>query len=114
MKIKLFVFGHILFFAALFLVGGCARQHSVKTDGNMLIFHYLDATAKEIILATSQDNFHYHPATKIKGDLWEVGLPLVKEFTYFYIVDGQVRLPDCSDKVLDDFEGKNCFYSHTM
>ena len=103
----------LLFFLLLFS-SGCARQHLVKVHGDSLTFYYRDAQAKEIIFASSQDNYQYHHATRGPKNIWQVTVPLQNEFTYFYIVDGVVILPECPDTVLDDFGSKNCLYSNTM
>lgn len=109
---KSFVFFFLVIL--LLLTAGCAKQHLIQANGDTLVFQYHDDKAEEIILATSQDNFTYHQARREEKNLWIVRLPLANEFSYFYIVDGQVQLPDCPYTVLDDFGGKNCFYAHTM
>ena len=100
--------------ALLIMAAGCAKQHTVKINDNFLVFHYRDSEAKEILLAASPDNFKYHPAQKVKKDLWVVQLPWWNEFSYFYVVDGQIRLPDCPNTIFDDFGGKNCFFIRPM
>ena len=100
--------------ALLSLMSGCAKQHTVIVNGKSLVFQYRDDKAKEIILATSLDNFAYHRARRENNDLWIVHVPIQNEFSYFYIVDGQVKLPECPNSVFDDFGGKNCIYVHAM
>ncbi len=100
----------ILFVFVLFTMG-CAQQHSVQVNENSLTFYYLDDKAKEIFFASSADHFQYHPAVKGSDNVWQVTVPLNKEFTYFYIVDGKVTVPDCQNVVLDDFGSKNCLYT---
>lgn len=114
MTTKSNLFKYMLLLSLLLPAAGCARQHTIETTGTALTFHYQDNRAEKIFLATSLDNYQYHSATKVKGNQWIVRIPLAQEFTYFYIIDGKVRLPDCSDTVLDDFGGKNCFYHHPM
>ncbi len=93
---------------------GCAQQHSVEVNNDSLSFYYSDAEAKEILFASSIDQFHSRPASKESGDMWKVTVPLNKEFVYFYIVDGKVTMPDCPNTVLDDFGTKNCLYVYKM
>jgi hypothetical protein len=93
---------------------GCARQFTVQVHGDSLSFAYKDAKATEIFFASSVDNFQYHPAARGSGNVWHVTIPLHKDFSYFYIVDGMVTLPECPNTALDDFGGKNCFYVHGM
>lgn len=104
--------GLLLFFILFTL--GCGQQHSVQVDEDSLSFYYNDAKAKEIFFASSADHFTYHPAIKERGDVWQVTVPLSKEFSYFYIVDGKVTVPDCPNTVLDDFGEKNCLYASVM
>ncbi|MDD3815814.1 MAG: hypothetical protein PHZ02_14365 [Desulfocapsaceae bacterium] len=104
--------GLLLIFTLLTL--GCAQQHSVQVHDDSVSFYYNDAKAKEIFFASSTDHFTYHPATKGSGDVWQVTIPLSKEFSYFYIVDGKVTVPDCPNTVLDDFGTKNCLYVSVM
>ncbi len=89
---------------------GCAQQHSIQVNNGFLSFYYSDDKAKEIFFASSADHFHSHPAIKGPGDIWEVTVPLHREFVYFYIVDGEITVPDCPNTVLDDFGNKNCLY----
>ena len=104
----------ILLLSLILVSLGCARQHTVQVHGDSLSFSYKDAGAKEISFASSVDNFQYHPALKDSRNVWHVTVPLYKEFSYFYIVDGVVTLPECPNTILDDFGGKNCFYVHGM
>lgn len=93
---------------------GCAPQHSVQVHDDSLSFYYHNTKAKEIFFASSADHFTYHPAIKEVGDRWKVTIQMSKEFSYFYIVDGEITIPDCSDTVLDDFGKKNCLYVSAM
>lgn len=104
--------GFLLIFSLFTL--GCAQQHSVQVHDDSLSFYYNDAKAKEVLLASSADHFTYHPAIKGPGDVWQVTIPRNKEFSYFYIVDGEVTVPECSNTVLDDFGTKNCLYVSAM
>ena len=96
------------------LATGCARQHTVQAHGNELTLSYENSDAHEVFFAYSADNFQYMAANREPGGSWQVTIPLHKEFTYFYIVDGAVTLPECPDTVLDDFGSKNCFYQYGM
>lgn len=98
----------------MLLTMGCSKQSFVQVNGDSLSFYYNDAKAKEIFFASSIDHFYCHPASKGPDDLWEVTVPLNKEFVYFYIVDGEVTLPDCPNTVFDDFGTKNCLYVSGM
>lgn len=113
MTSKAHLYKYMLLFFLLLSIAGCA-QHTIKVTGTSLIFQYRDDRAAEIFLATSLDNFQYHSANRKIGGQWVVHVPIERDFTYFYIVDGKIRLPHCPETVLDDFGGKNCFYRHSM
>jgi hypothetical protein len=102
--------GFLLIFILFSL--GCAKQHSVQVNDDSLSFYYSDEKAKEVFFVSSADHFHYHPAIKGANNIWHVTVPLNKEFTYFYIVDGKISIPDCPHSVLDDFGSRNCLYIH--
>ncbi len=103
-----------LLLSFIILTLGCAQQHSVHVHDDSLSFYYNDAKAKEIFFSSSADHFTYHRTIKGSGDVWQVTIPLTKEFSYFYIVDGKVTVPDCPHTVLDDFGTKNCLYIFDM
>ena len=111
---SLYLTMHGLLLGFILSTMGCAQQHSVEVNNDSLSFYYNDAKAKEIFFASSIDQFHNHPASKGPGDMWQVTVPLHKEFVYFYIVDGKVTMPDCPNTVLDDFGTKNCLYVSEM
>jgi len=116
MNIKDQLFSAFLWLAVLaaLLSAACAEQSHVRAQGDTLVFSYTDATAHEIMFASSIDQYQYHPAIKSKHGRWEVTVPLRNEFTYFYIVDGKITLPDCPITVTDDFGGRNCLYVHPL
>ena len=92
------------------LTAACSAKHYTRTAGNSVTFYYENSTAKEVMFASSIDQYNYHPAKIIRDDVWEVTVPLEKEFDYFYIVDGVITLPDCQLSVTDDFGSKNCLF----
>lgn len=94
----------------IFLMAACAKEHSVQINDDTLSFYYRDGTAKEILFAGSHDHFNTHPAIKGSDSIWQMTVPLKKEITYFYIVDGVVTVPNCQNTVLDDYGSKNCLY----
>ncbi|MCL7487325.1 MAG: hypothetical protein M8357_04010 [Desulfobulbaceae bacterium] len=117
MKNLFYPAGQCLLLLAILFSMGCTEKpghHSVKVDTDSMTFFFSDDQAKEIIFASSQDQYQYHYATPGPEDVWQVTVPRHKEFTYFYIVDGVATLPDCPNTVLDDFGSKNCLYSNNM
>ena len=107
-------FLQVLLLSSILVSLGCAKQHSIKVDNDLLTFSFRDAKAKEIFFASSTDSFQYHRVTRGSRNVWRVTIPMHREFSYFYIVDGVVTLPECPNTVLDEFGGKNCFYIHDM
>jgi len=105
--------GSLLLLFIIFTLG-CAQLHSVQVHDDKLSFYYHNAKAEKVLFASSTDHFNYQPAIKGPGDVWQVTVPLNKEFSYFYIVDGEITLPDCPNTVLDDFGAKNCLYLFDM
>lgn len=92
------------------VVSACAQKHYSRLRGDEVSFYYKDKVAQEVLFASSQDNFKLLAARKDRNHLWEVSVPAVKEFAYFYVVDGVITLPDCTYTENDDFGAKNCLY----
>ena len=92
---------------------GCA-SHYYKVSDNSVSFYLKNKEAKTVEFRYSIDDFRYHEARKIKGDTWEIRVPVHKEFAYFYLVDGKVFVPSCPLKEKDDFGNENCLFSHDM
>jgi hypothetical protein len=101
-----------LILVAAFVVfsSACTEKHYVETTNDTVSFYYSDSDAKEILFASSIDNYQYHAATRLNSSLWKVSASARKGFGYFYIVDGVVTLPDCRYTEYDDFGSKNCLY----
>lgn len=89
--------------------GGCA-QHYYRT-GNSSVEIFLKAPKAQCVLfASSLDGYKPHPASKADGKTWVVRVPSVREFRYFYIIDGSVFVPDCACHESDEFDSENCIY----
>lgn len=114
MKKRTYIVFQIVFIFFVLITLGCAKQHSVKITGNSLTLYYKDANAKKIFFASSIDHFHLHPASKGSRHVWQVTVPLHNEFSYFYVVDDVITIPDCTNTVLDDFGSKNCLHINMM
>jgi hypothetical protein len=98
------------FWALTVLLTGCSAHHyTVPSDlGTQL---YLDIPgARTVVFASSVDAFAPHAARRTSGATWEVTVPGRAEFTYFYVVDGKLFLPECRFHENDDFGHKNCVY----
>lgn len=99
----------ILIFVDILILCSCATHYQqIKTDRVEL---YLKKKgAKEIKIAYGLDQFTPHDTQKISNSKWMASIPTNKEFRYFYIVDGEVYLPDCHYKEKDDFGSENCIF----
>lgn len=102
-----------IFVLFVVLLAGC-QNHFYKVKENTLYFYLNSPEANSVQLRCSLDDFKAHPANKIDDDMWEVSVPFTSEFTYFYIVDGDVFLPSCSLKEKDDFGSENCIFVPDM
>ena len=102
------------FFALLIaLLAGC-QNHFHKLKEGTLYLYLSYPEAKRVQLYCSFDGYQAHPAKKTDDDMWEVPVPFTSEFTYFYIVDGEVFLPSCRLKEKDDFGSENCIFVPDM
>ncbi|MBI9090437.1 MAG: hypothetical protein JEZ12_14575 [Desulfobacterium sp.] len=97
----------------LLLVAGCA-QHFYRV-GNGQVHLYLEAPeAESVYFLSSLDGFKPQAISKTPRGKWMVSLPGVREFRYFYLVDGQVYHPPCRYREADDFGAFNCIFSPDM
>lgn len=107
-------YGLVILSAILLITSACTQKHyAVATDDSVSLY-YFDDKAREIIFASSADNFHHHKAVTVEEGLWRVTVPSGHDFKYFYIVDGVITLPECTYTEFDDFGTKNCVYVHGM
>ena len=102
-----------LILLALF-VSACAQKHYSKLQGDEVAFYYKDTEAKEVLFASSRDNYEFLPAREDKNHRWVVSVPAGKSFSYFYVVDGIITRPDCTYTENDDFGSQNCLYIADM
>lgn len=76
---------------------------------------YLDvSSAGHVAFVCSLDQFRIRPMEKIGNDIWSIRVPADQYFSYYYIVDGELHIPDCSLKETDDFGSENCIYEPAM
>jgi len=97
------------FFFLIVLLTGCQNHfYRVQEDALYVYINYPEANSVQ--LHCSFDDYKAHPAKQTDDDLWEVSVPFTSEFTYFYIVDGNVFIPPCNLKEKDDFGSENCIF----
>jgi len=99
----------LFFFFLLACLTGCQNHfYRVQEDTLYLYINYPEADSVQ--LYCSFDDYKAHPAKQTDDGLWEVSVPLTSEFTYFYIVDGDMFIPLCKLKEKDDFGSENCIF----
>jgi hypothetical protein len=67
-------------------------------------------STKNVQFASSLDSFAVHEVRQDSDSKWVVLLPSDIQFSYFYLVDGEVFLPECTFTEPDDFGAHNCVY----
>ena len=88
--------------------GKAAHYYSIE---NGMVIFYLNLTgAQNVYFAHSLDNYIPHRVKAGKDGRWEFRTIANLEFSYFYIVDGNVYLPKCQFLETDDFGSKNCIF----
>lgn len=104
---------HIMGIALIvFGLAGCASPaHYYRQADGATTLYLRKPEAKEVRLAVSSDGFRPKPAAKVGGGTWAATVPGHGEFTYFYLVDGNVYLPPCANREEDDFGGANCVFA---
>ena len=95
--------------AFLFFTAGCTVQHYEVVNQELHIY-FKNKDAEKVYLLTSLDEFIPHEVRPTDSGNWEAVLPSDMEFRYFYLVDGNLFLPDCEMKEKDDFGSENCIY----
>lgn len=109
MKVKLF-----FVLMVLCCLAGCSKKHFYTINDDSISLFYHNEEAEKVLFASSIDRFAVHSASETDKNLWKISVPLQEEFSYFYIVDGTVTLPECSLRQQDDFGSKNCLYVKGM
>lgn len=92
---------------------GCAT-HYHKQNADSVALYLKAPNADDVQFVSSIDAFQPHQAKKGSNQTWEISVPVVAEFRYFYIVDGSVHLPDCRFREKDDFGSENCLFQPGM
>jgi len=93
----------------LLLMPGCSA-HYHRTRDNTVSLYLRVPHAKRVYFASSLDQFALHRPTKASDQTWQIDLPNSREFKYFYVVDGNIYLPDCKLRETDDFGSQNCLF----
>jgi len=95
--------------AVLTCIIGCTH-HAVLVDKGSATLTLHAPGAKNVQFASSLDGYELHQARQNLDADWVILLPSDRQFSYFYVVDGKVFLPECSFTEPDDFGSCNCVY----
>ena len=88
---------------------GCST-HYYEVQGNNIDIYLKQENAREVHFVASLNHFRPRPSLRLDGDTWVNRVKAGSEFRYFYIIDGEVFLPDCKYKENDDFGSQNCIF----
>ncbi|HOS97845.1 MAG TPA: hypothetical protein PLR71_11275 [Deltaproteobacteria bacterium] len=91
------------------LLAGCAH-HGLRVNGDTVTLTLRAPHAGTVQFASSLDGFEPHPAVLTGGSVWEVSVPAGSQFSYFYLVDGEVYVPECAFSETDGFGSRDCIY----
>ncbi|HPI92826.1 MAG TPA: hypothetical protein PLT09_05955 [Deltaproteobacteria bacterium] len=97
----------------LLLAAGCAH-HELHRDGQGLVLTLRVPGAGDVLFVSSLNGFEPQPARHVGGSTWEVRVRPDSPFSYFYLVDGRVYVPECMFSEPDDFGSRNCVYLPDM
>jgi hypothetical protein len=99
--------------SGVFLIAGCNGHYTRQKDDHVHLY-LKDGHAREVLFLSSLDGFKCQRAQKIDGDTWKVTVTNGGDFKYFYVIDGNVHIPDCQCREKDDFGAYNCLYRSDM
>ena len=99
----------IFVFISVLLISGCAAR-LYRVAGDQVTFCLDLPAAQQVDFAYSLDEFRLHEVQKKQAGRWEIAVPADIEFSYFFIVDGAVYLPECDIREADDFGHQNCIF----
>jgi hypothetical protein len=95
------------------LLAGCAHHYQKVENGTVKLF-LRAPDAREVVFVFSLDGYRPHPARKIDTSTWMVSAPAGEGFSYFYLVDGRVLVPECAYREDDGFGQGSCIYLPDM
>jgi hypothetical protein len=101
---------HQVFIALIFIAGGCSG-HYRTIDNTHVDFYLRSPAAKSVSIVVSGDGFQKIPASRDRLGTWRVTLNREAEIRYFFLVDGEVHVPECDLRERDDFGAENCVFS---
>lgn len=96
------------------MVQGCASGNVSRMPDGQVKLSVFKPFAADVVLCTSTTGFDSHtPVSKTLGS-WLFTVSGHDSFAYFFLVDGEVFVPDCVFRENDDFGRYNCLFSADM
>ena len=95
---------------AAICLAGCTAAHYHERQSDRVVFHLKAPRARGVAFAYSLNGYSPQAARKTGSSCWEVTVVADAEFSYFYLVDGAVHVPECKFYEMDDFGSRNCLY----
>lgn len=103
----------IVIIFVVWLLSACS-SHYYQRNEDTISFFLKNNAAKDVHFQYSHDGFSCHEAEKIDRGIWRVRVPAIREFSYFYVVDGKVYTPPCEYMEKDDFGSENCIFTEGL
>jgi hypothetical protein len=100
----------MIILATVWVAGGCSA-HTQRIGSGKVELSLKMPGAHSVILVMTNDTLHKVPAGRSFWGVWKTTLKGEHDFSYFYLVDSKVYLPDCVLKEKDDFGADNCLFS---
>jgi hypothetical protein len=98
-------------FISCTLLSGCVKNYYYQIQGDQLHIFLHEPKAGKVLFLSSLDQFELHETIKNEKGQWEITVPSGQAFEYFFIIDGTLKIPTCSQKQKDDFGSENCVYT---
>jgi len=95
---------------AAICLSGCTAAHYHERQSDSVFFYLKAPKARGVAFLSSLNAYSPRMARKTNGSSWVVSVSADSEFSYFYIVDGDVHVPVCKFYEKDDFGSRNCVY----
>jgi hypothetical protein len=90
------------------MTGNAVHHYSVR--GDTVIFYLEMPVAHTVYFVHSLDGYKLHRIESGNPGTWEVAMTVETEFSYFWVIDGNVFVPACEFRETDDFGSKNCIF----
>lgn len=97
-------------FLTALTMAGCIN-HYYRNEPDAVVFYLKAPNAQNVQIAASYNGYDLKPVQRLNSDTWIVRLPNGTGFSYFYLVDGKLLVPQCKMMEQDDFGQSNCVFS---